>query len=92
MNIEKAELIAINALTWTLQNPEYLSIFITNTGVTPQYFKKNGVKLEFLGSILDFILDSDSYTSEFSTAHNYEQTSILTARQMLPGNQIPNWT
>jgi len=42
MNIEKAELIAINALTWTLQNPEYLSIFITNTGVTPQDFKKNG--------------------------------------------------
>lgn len=92
MNIEKAELIAINALTWTLQNPEYLSIFITNTGVTPQDFKKNGVKLEFLGSILDFILDSDTYTTEFCTAYNYEQTSILTARQMLPGNQIPNWT
>ena len=34
MNIEKAELIAINALTWTLQNPEYLSIFITNTEET----------------------------------------------------------
>ena len=92
MNIEKAELIAINALTWTLQNPEYLSMFISNTGATPKDFKKNGVELEFLGSILDFILGSDSHTLEFCTEYNYEQTSILTARQMLPGSQIPNWT
>ena len=41
MDAEKAELIAINALTWILQNPNYLSSFIGITGVTPIDFRKN---------------------------------------------------
>ena len=92
MDAEKAELIAINALTWVLQNPSYLSSFIGITGVTPIDFRKHATETEFLGSILDFVLSKDKYTLEFCASHDYEQESISIARQFLPGSHLPNWT
>ena len=92
MNAEKAELIAINALTWILQNPTYLSSFIGITGATTSDFQENATEIPFLGSILDFILSSDEYTLEFCNSHNFDQQSIFIARQFLPGSNLPNWT
>ena len=92
MDAEKAELIAINALTWILHKSSYLSSFIGITGVTPIDFRKHATETEFLGSILDFVLSKDKYTLEFCASHDYEQESISIARQFLPGSHLPNWT
>lgn len=92
MNAEKAELIAIKALTWMLQNPTYLSSFIGITGATPNDFRENATEIEFLGSILDFVLSTDEYTLEFCDLHSFEQQSIFIARQFLPDSKLPYWT
>lgn len=89
---ESAEILAIRALSWLVGNDELLPVFLGATGATETDLRQRSKDLEFLASVLDFLLMDDAWVREFCSAAGYAGDFPLRARFALPGGAQVNWT
>jgi hypothetical protein len=88
MQIEQAETIALQALSFLAKDDELLGQFLTNTGLTAQELKKRVREPDLLGGVLDAILENDTILLEFCTITSLSPDTIILARRALPGGYV----
>lgn len=87
-----AETIALQSLTWLLQEEELLPRFLAATGADPAQIAELARESAFLGAVLDFLLTEDSLVLACAEAVGVAPEAILRARAALPGGDVPHWT
>lgn len=92
MRTDRAEEIAVLALGWMAADDEVLGGFLGVTGAAPEDLRVRAQEPEFLGFVLDYLLADDALTERFLTENGLGPADPFTARQMLPGGDVPNWT
>ena len=85
---EKAETIALQALSFLAQDEELLEQFMTQSGLTPDQLKERFKDPELLGGILDALLSSDEALLKFCSLCSLSPETIVLARRALPGGFI----
>ncbi len=92
MQQEIAETIALRALAWLAGNEELLPVFLGATGAGEDDMRERAQDPEFLGSVLEFLMNDDAWVVEFCDAHQLRYDQPMQARQALPGGAQVNWT
>ena len=92
MNQEQAEIVAIKSIEWMAGNREILEQFLATSGATLSTLRDRVDDPDFLASALDFLLMQDRLVLAFCKAANLEISMPMSARQILPGGNNPNWT
>lgn len=85
MIVEKAEIIALQALAFIVKDEDLLAHFLVNSGLTPQDFKDRFREPEILGGVLDAILASDAVLLSFCNTVSLSPETLVLARRALPG-------
>ncbi|MDI9634421.1 DUF3572 domain-containing protein [Geitlerinema splendidum] len=85
MDKEKAEIIALQALSFIVRDDDLLERFLTNSGLTPDELKERVREPDFLGGILDEILCDDKDLLNFCNLSSLSPETIILARRALPG-------
>lgn len=91
MHRDKAEIVAIGALSWLVGN-ELLDTFQAATGADLQTIRNASGEPEFLGAVLDFVMNDDEWVRSVCTAQGLPFDGLLRARAALPGGDLPHWT
>ncbi len=89
---ESAETLALQAFSWLLGQDELVGLFLNATGAGQGQLTNLMQDPVFLGAVLDFLMEDDARVIGFCDAQGLAYTSVMTARQELPGGQLPNWT
>lgn len=89
---DSAELLAIEALAWLVGNDELLPAFLGASGASEEDLRGRARDLEFLGSVLDFLLTDDAWIRAFCQNSRYSLDFPMRARAALPGGAAVNWT
>ena len=92
MRQEQAETVGIQALTWLAGEPDLLEVYLGATGANVNDLKQMAQNTEFLGSILDFVLQADEHVTKFCDMAGLSYEVPMQARQLLPGGDVVNWT
>ena len=92
MQQEQAEIIALNALAYLAGQEEAMTRFAALSGVALADIQARADDPEMLAGVLDFLLSDDALVTEFCQTHDLSPELPQTARQALPGGDIPNWT
>ncbi len=92
MKQEQAETIALQALGWLAGNDELLPVFLGATGSDANDMRARAQDTEFLGSVLDFMMNDDDWVVEFCDGAGLGYDQPMAARQGLPGGAQYNWT
>ena len=85
MDREKAETIALQALSFLAKDDELLEHFLTSSGLTPQELKKRFREPDLLGGVLDAILGNDTVLLAFCNATTLSPDTLVKASRALPG-------
>ena len=92
MTPERAEQIALSALTWLATKEELLPLFLGSSGENAEDIAGQAENPAFLGSVLDFVTMDDAWVIEFCDANGLKYEEPLTARYSLPGAEVVHWT
>jgi len=92
MQQESAETLALQALGWLAANEDLLPVFLGATGASSDDMRARVSDPEFLGSVLEFLMNNDAWVVEFCDAHGLGYDQPMAARQALPGGEQVNWT
>ena len=92
MTRESAETIGLQALAWLAGQDELLPVFLGATGAGEDDLRQRAGDLDFLGSVLDFLLMDDAWIVEFCDTQGLAYDRVMQARAALPGGQQVNWT
>ena len=89
MDHDRAEIIAINSLSFIAENEKYLGGYLNLTGVDLKQIKENISNPKFMpgifASVIDFLLQNEKYLIEFSENNQLDPMDIQKARQFFPG-------
>lgn len=80
------------ALIWLAGQPETMAAFLDASGADPAELRTRIADPEFLGFILDFLLQSDELVLGFAAEAGIAPETPARARAALPGGAIPDWT
>lgn len=89
---EKAESLALRALTALIENEALRDGFLGSSGLSPEEVSQRAGDPEFLGFVLDFILEGDEAVIGLSQILEVAPEAFLEARASLPGGDTPLWT
>ena len=89
---EYAETLALRALGWLVSDHDLLPVFMGHTGVAESDLKARATDVEFLGSVLDFLLMDDAWVVRFCDAMELPYDHLIHARAALPGGEQVHWT
>jgi hypothetical protein len=92
MNEPAAEVVGLQAAGWLAGNEELLPVFLGSTGATEEDFQQRIEDVEFLGSVLDFLLMDDKWITMFCEDTGIAPEAPYTARMSLPGSAEMHWT
>jgi uncharacterized protein DUF3572 len=92
MTPENAEILALDALAWMASEPEVMQAFLDMTGAGISDLDSHSPDPQFLGSVLEFLMNSDKNILEFAGSAGIAPESIAEARSALPGGDVVNWT
>ena len=85
MTEENAKIMGESALAFLANNVELLSQFLVQTGVGPDEVRTRKNDPEFLGHVLDFLLQNDEMIIAFSEFAGVVPDLVVVARHKLPG-------
>lgn len=85
---EAAEIVGIKALQFLAGDPALLGRFLAETGLGPDSLRQAAKNPQFLGSVLDFVLDQKPTAEAFAQAVELDIKTIAIARYALAG---PDW-
>lgn len=89
---EAAETLALQALGWIAAQDDLSSAFLGSTGASADELKSRAADPEFLGFVLDFLLQDEAALLGFCEDTNTSPESPWRARGALPGGDLPHWT
>ena len=89
---ENSEVIALQALTWLVGQDELCPVFLGATGTSEADLRERVTDMDFLGSVLDFLLQDDNWLIEFCDHHALAYDCVMRARALLPGGDQVHWT
>tara|TARA_R110000751_G_scaffold47022_4_gene105437 strand:- start:8 stop:286 length:279 start_codon:yes stop_codon:yes gene_type:complete len=89
---EAAEQLALAALGFLAGRPEELTVFMAAAGLSPEELRSRAAEPEFLGFVLDFLLQDETLLIDFCQERALPFDRPMRARAALPGGDAPNWT
>lgn len=92
MRSERAEAVAVAALSWLARREDDLGRFLAASGLDPADLRGAARAPEFLGAVLDFILAEERLARAFVEEEGLGPEDALAARAALPGGDAPHWT
>lgn len=92
MKPERAEQIAISALTWLASDDELFPVFLGASGASADELRAQAENPAFLGSVLEFLTMDDAWVVRFCDENGLKYEDPLRARYALPGAQSVHWT
>lgn len=92
MTPEAAERVGIAALGFLASRPEELTVFMAAGGLAPQDLRARAAEPEFLGFVLDYLLQDDRMLIAFCDEAGLAYDRPMRARMALPGGEVPDWT
>ena len=88
---EGAESLALHAVAVIVADDELLNQFMSHTGSGADELRSRITDPDFLGAVLNFVLESDITVEKVAQAPGVAMETILIARSQLPGMQV-DWT
>lgn len=92
MRTEQAETVALQALGWLAGQEALFPVFLGATGATAEQVAAAAGEPDFLGAVLDFLLQDDAWVMGFCDAAGLPYGLPMQARAALPGGALPHWT
>lgn len=92
MTLDQAEITALKALGWLVENEDLLPVFLGATGASEADLRERATDSEFLGSVLDFLMMDDAWVVAFCDTLTLPYETPMLARQSLPGGAQVHWT
>lgn len=92
MTRESAETIGLQILAWIVTNDDLLPTFLGASGASEDDLRQQAGNVEFLGSVLDFLLMDDAWIKQACDAIGAPYDALMQARMALPGGEMINWT
>lgn len=92
MQPEAAQLLALQALGWIASEDEVFPLFLSATGANLSDLRLRAADPDFLAAVLDFLLQDDRWVVAFCDAEGQAYTAPQSARAVLPGGVMTNWT
>ena len=89
---DAAETLALQALGWIAGQDELAGAFLGSTGSSAEDLKARASDPEFLGFVLDFLLQDEAALLAFCEDAGSEPDQPFRARAALPGGDLPHWT
>lgn len=92
MDSDRAEIIAINCLSFIAANEKYLAAYLNLSGLDLNTLKINFANpekmSETLAGVLDYLLNNEKYLLEFAENYEIDPLDIGRARQFFPGAPV----
>jgi hypothetical protein len=92
MQPEAAQTLALQALGWIAADDEVFPVFLNTTGANLGELRARATDPDFLGAVLDFLVQDDRWVIAFCDAAGQPYTAPQAARATLPGGAEMNWT
>ena len=89
---EVAETLALQALGWIAGNDDLSGAFLSMTGTSTEELRTRASDPEFLGFVLDFLLQDEAALLAFCEQIDIQPDRPFRARAALPGGELPHWT
>ena len=89
MRQDLAEAIALQALSYILENHEHCGRFLATTGHDAESLKALTGSAEYLGGVLDYLLSNETLLLAFTVDNDLAPEVPSQARQALPGHSEP---
>ena len=87
-----AETMALQALGWIAGQEDLANGLLGASGSSPEDLRERASDPEFLGFVLDFLLQDEAALLAFCEASNVSPDQPARARAALPGGDLPHWT
>lgn len=88
MGREAAEALALQAVALIATDEDLLPRFLAITGSGLDDLRERLADPDFLGAVLDFVLESDEVVQRLAEAAGLSPEAVLHARRQLPGGQV----
>lgn len=88
MGREAAEALALQAVALIVADEDLLPRFLALSGCGLEDLRHRVGDADFLGAVLDFMLESDDTAQALADAAGVPPESLLLARSRLPGGQV----
>ncbi len=89
MDTDRAEIIAINSLSFIASNEKYLAGYLNLSGSDLNILRKNlqnpQTSQNIYASILDYLLQNEKYLIEYCEEYDINPLDIRRARNVFPG-------
>jgi 2-hydroxychromene-2-carboxylate isomerase len=92
MTRDRAEALAAVALGWIAADPALLGALMATAGLDAADLRRRAADPEFLGFVLDFVLEDDARVLAVAAEAGLRPQSVAAARAALPGGDAPFWT
>jgi hypothetical protein len=92
MTRDQAETLAAVALAWLASDKDALGRFMALAGLSAGELRGRAADPEFLGFVLDFVLEDDASVLATAETAGVAPDRIAVARSLLPGGDAPHWT
>lgn len=89
MNQDAAQTIALQALSFLIEDDERLGGFMDTTGLDADDLRRAATDPDMLGGVLDYLLAFEPLLVEFADHANLPPEDAVMARQALPGYMPP---
>jgi len=90
---DDAEILALAALTFLLDDPDRINGFLRMTGTTPDGLRQLAVTAEGQAAMLDYLLGNESLLLAFTAARECDDQDPARARRALTGHAMTeDWT
>lgn len=86
-----AEALALQAVALIVADEDLMPRFLGVSGCAGEELRERITDLDFLGAVLDFILETDETVHALAAVAGIAPETIMLARSRLPGGQV-EWT
>lgn len=87
-----SETLALNALAFLASDANSIGAFLASCGADIESVRTRAADPEFLGFVLDHLLQDDDSVIAFAAAQGIAPEEVMRARAALPGGDAPHWT
>lgn len=87
-----AETVALRALAFLASDDGAMAAFLGSCGADIGTVRARAADPEFLGFVLDHLLQDDKAVLAFAQREGLAPEAVLQARAALPGGDAPEWT
>jgi hypothetical protein len=85
---ERAETLAIAALSFLAEDPDRLGTFLALSGIGPESLREAAGEPHFLAGVLEHVVSSEKLLLDFAAHQGIDPFDVTRARQALAGSHL----